>query len=213
MTSDVVVRRADAHDAEELVRLRTVMMGSIDGTPPPLGEWSDVAVASLRRRLPRADASMAAFVVDRPAASGLAASGPVAPGPAGPGLAGPGLAGPGLVGPGLAGPGLAGPGLAGPGLAACAVGVFEERLGSPANPNGLAGYVFNVATDPQYRRRGFSTACMRALLDWFAANDVAVVNLRASDDGLPVYTRLGFELQPGPAMRLTLQAPTRSSAV
>ncbi|MET7402645.1 GNAT family N-acetyltransferase [Dactylosporangium sp. NPDC005572] len=168
MTSDVVVRRADAHDAEELVRLRTVMMAAVDGAAPALGEWSDVAVASLRRRLPQAGASMAAFVVDRPSAAGLAA---------------------------------------------CAVGVFEERLGSPANPNGLAGYVFNVATDPDYRRRGFSTACMRALLDWFAANDVAVVNLRASDDGLPVYTRLGFELQHGPAMRLKLQGPIRSSAV
>ncbi|GGM07831.1 GNAT family N-acetyltransferase [Dactylosporangium sucinum] len=159
MTPDVAVRRAGADDAEELVRLRLVMMESVDGTAPPPGDWSRNAAASLRRRLPLPDAPIAAFVVDRPSP---------------------------------------------PGLVACAVGVFEERLASPVNPNGLAGYVFNVATDPQYRRRGYSTACMRALLAWFAAHDVAVVNLRASDDGLPVYERLGFELQPGPAMRLRL---------
>src|SRR5437588_9010858 len=34
------------------------------------------------------------------------------------------------------------------GLAACAIGVVEQRLGSPANPSGEIGCVFNVATDP-----------------------------------------------------------------
>jgi hypothetical protein len=32
-------------------------------------------------------------------------------------------------------------------LSACAVGVIDARLGSPSNPTGLHGYVFNVATD------------------------------------------------------------------
>ncbi|WP_433605678.1 GNAT family N-acetyltransferase [Dactylosporangium sp. CA-139114] len=93
---------------------------------------------------------------------------------------------------------------ASPGPAACAVGIFEERLGSPANPSGLTGYVFSVATDPAHRRRGHATACRKALLAWFAANGVHRVNLRASEDGLPLYEKLGFELQPGPSMAITL---------
>jgi ribosomal protein S18 acetylase RimI-like enzyme len=149
-------RRAGAGDAEELVRLRIVMLESMDGVPVPAGEWSRRAAASLRRRLPAVDAAIAAFVVDQPGRDRLAA---------------------------------------------CATGVIEERLGSPGNPSGLHGYVFNVATDPEYRRRGHATACLAALLDWFTANDVAHVRLRASRDGLAVYQRLGFAVEPGPSMR------------
>ncbi|GAA2395171.1 GNAT family N-acetyltransferase [Dactylosporangium salmoneum] len=151
------VRRAVADDAEELIRLRIVMLEAMDGAPVPPGEWSRRSAASLRRRLPAGDAGLAAFVVDRPD---------------------------------------------GDGLAACATGTMEERLGSPANPEGLVGYVFNVATDPRYRRRGYSTACLTALLGWFAEHGVRQIRLRPSEEGLPVYERLGFVLEHGPWMVL-----------
>lgn len=154
-----VARRAGVEDAEELLRLRIVMLESVDGEPVALGEWSERALAALRRRLPVPDGNLAAFVVDRPA---------------------------------------------GTGLAACAVGMFEERLGSPANPSGLSGYVFSVATDPSYRRRGYSTACLNALLAWFAGNGVSKVALRASEDGLPMYEKLGFVRHDAPSMGITL---------
>ncbi|MGI5243859.1 GNAT family N-acetyltransferase [Dactylosporangium sp. CA-139066] len=157
MTIDGGARRAGADDAEELIRLRTVMLSAMDGTPVPPGEWSQRAAESLRRRLPAPDAWIAAFVVDRPD---------------------------------------------GEGLAACATGVVEERLGSPANPGGLVGYMFNVATDPAFRRRGYATACVTALLSWFAELAVPQVRLRASVDGLPLYERLGFTLETGPAMQI-----------
>ncbi|MFG2039379.1 GNAT family N-acetyltransferase [Dactylosporangium sp. NPDC048998] len=162
-----VARRATAGDAEELIRLRIVMLESMDGEPVPPGEWSELAVASLRRRLPLPGASIAAFVVDRPVGDG-------------------------------------------PGLAACATGVFEERLGSPTNPGGLTGYVFNVATDARYRRRGYSTACLTGLLGWFADNGVSQVRLRASREGLPVYERLGFVLETGPSMRCSVPSRPRT---
>ncbi|MEU4688458.1 GNAT family N-acetyltransferase [Actinoplanes sp. NPDC023714] len=92
----------------------------------------------------------------------------------------------------------------GPGLAACALGTIEERLGHPNGPDGLAGYVFSVATDPDQRRRGYSRACMTALLDWFRARGVNKVDLRASEDGEPLYESLGFRRTPDPAMRLSL---------
>lgn len=85
-------------------------------------------------------------------------------------------------------------------LAACAVGVIDERLGSPWNPSGRSGYVFNVVTDEAYRRRGLSHACMTALLDWFRANGVVRAQLHASDQGYAMYRRLGFDDAKHPSM-------------
>jgi GNAT superfamily N-acetyltransferase len=92
----------------------------------------------------------------------------------------------------------------GGGLAACAVGTIEERLGTPADPGGRCGYIFNVATDPDQRRRGYSRLCVTALLDWFRSRDIGRIDLRASPDGEPLYLSLGFERTTDPAMRLRL---------
>jgi GNAT superfamily N-acetyltransferase len=88
-------------------------------------------------------------------------------------------------------------------LAACVVGTIEYRLGGPHNPTGETGYVFNVATDPGYRRRGYSRACMTALLAWFRRGGVTKVDLRASAAGEPLYRSLGFARTADPAMRLS----------
>jgi GNAT superfamily N-acetyltransferase len=88
-------------------------------------------------------------------------------------------------------------------LAACVVGVIERRLGGPDNPSGKVGYVFNVATDPGYRRRGYSRACLEALLGWYQRRGVATVDLRASEAGEPLYRSLGFVHTSSPIMRLS----------
>jgi ribosomal protein S18 acetylase RimI-like enzyme len=93
-----------------------------------------------------------------------------------------------------------------PGLAACAVGQVDQRLPGPDDASGLRGYVYNVATDPAYRRRGFSRACMTALLEWFARSGAGVIDLRASPDGEPLYASLGFVRTADPAMRLVRRA-------
>jgi len=87
------------------------------------------------------------------------------------------------------------------GLAACVVGAIDERLPTPGDPNPWRGYVYNVATDPAYRRRGYSRACMQAALAWFAERNVPLVDLRASPDGEPLYASLGFTRTKDPAMR------------
>ncbi|MGC4805751.1 GNAT family N-acetyltransferase [Micromonospora sp. DT233] len=89
-------------------------------------------------------------------------------------------------------------------LAAVAVGTIERRLGGPANPSGLTGYVFNVVTDPGYRRRGYSRACLEALLDWYRKRGVGKIDLRASAEGEPLYRALGFVPTNGPTLRLSL---------
>jgi GNAT superfamily N-acetyltransferase len=90
-------------------------------------------------------------------------------------------------------------------LAACVVGVVEHRLASPENPTGEIGYVFNVATDPGHRRRGYSRACMEKLLDWYRQRGITRVDLRASEEAEPLYRSLGFERTRDPAMRLSLR--------
>ncbi|MEU7907307.1 GNAT family N-acetyltransferase [Actinoplanes sp. NPDC049118] len=89
----------------------------------------------------------------------------------------------------------------GAGLAACAVGAIDERLPGPGDPTGLRGYVYNVATDPGYRRRGYSRACMAALLRWYDRRGVTAVDLRASPEAEPLYHALGFRRTGHPAMR------------
>lgn len=86
-------------------------------------------------------------------------------------------------------------------LAACVVGIVEQRLPHAHNPTGRVGYVFNVSTDPHHRRQGHSRACMRTLLQWYADNDVTMIDLHASAVAEPLYTSLGFA-HAGLAMRL-----------
>jgi GNAT superfamily N-acetyltransferase len=89
-------------------------------------------------------------------------------------------------------------------LAACAVGTVEYRLGRPGSPTGEVGYVFNVATDPDHRRRGHSRRCVTALLDWYRDRGILTVDLRASEAAEPLYRSLGFVRTRDPAMRLQL---------
>jgi len=92
-----------------------------------------------------------------------------------------------------------------PGLAACATGSILRKLPSPANPSGKSGYVFNVSTDLDHRRRGHARACMVALLDWFVGEGVFSVELRASVEAEPLYTSLGFVRTSDPSMKLNLK--------
>ena len=98
-------------------------------------------------------------------------------------------------------------------LASCAVGQIEQRLAGPRVPDGAVGHVGNVATDPAYRRRGYSRACLLALIDWFACRGIGQLDLHASASGEPLYAELGFVRNADPAMRLVLpttQFSTRS---
>ena len=160
MPEVIEVRPAALGDIGELVRLRGVMLTAMYGREPAPGQWQEAAAKTLVRRL--SDASLAAFVVDRPDQPGA--------------------------------------------LAACAVGVIEDRLADPDNPGGGLGYVFNVATDAGYRRRGYSRACLHALLDWYRQRQITTIDLRATPDGEPLYRALGFRPVAAPTMRLRAPA-------
>jgi ribosomal protein S18 acetylase RimI-like enzyme len=52
--------------------------------------------------------------------------------------------------------------------------------------------VLNVYVAPAWRRRGVGEALMRAVLDALAARGIRRIVLHASDNGRPLYERLGF---------------------
>jgi ribosomal protein S18 acetylase RimI-like enzyme len=77
-------------------------------------------------------------------------------------------------------------------LAACAIGTLERRLPGPGHPDGLFGFVFNICTDPDRRRRGYARACTEALLAWFDEKGATRLDLHASTLGQHIYRDLGF---------------------
>jgi GNAT superfamily N-acetyltransferase len=69
-------------------------------------------------------------------------------------------------------------------------------------PGARRGNILNVYTDPAYRRQGIARRLMEVALDWCGAAGIRAVILHASDDGRPLYKKMGF--QPTNEMRLML---------
>jgi GNAT superfamily N-acetyltransferase len=78
------------------------------------------------------------------------------------------------------------------------VGVqLRELLPRPARRGGSLvrgpqGLIVNVYTERAWRRRGVAEALMRELLRWCRSNGIESVVLHASEDGRPLYQKLGF---------------------
>jgi GNAT superfamily N-acetyltransferase len=78
-------------------------------------------------------------------------------------------------------------------LVAAAAGIITRRLPTPFNATGLTGYVQWVATDAEYRRRGLGRLAMTAMLAWYEARHVTVIELHATPVAEPLYLSLGFD--------------------
>jgi GNAT superfamily N-acetyltransferase len=80
------------------------------------------------------------------------------------------------------------------------VGILQRRvpphpydgLGGVVLAEGRQGIVLNVFTERPWRRHGLAGLLMRHALAWAASNGLETLVLHASDDGLPLYERLGF---------------------
>ncbi|MFD4262416.1 GNAT family N-acetyltransferase [Streptomyces sp. NPDC058534] len=68
-----LVRRATAEDAEEVLRLRQVMIDSL-GRGPASTDWHAESLPALRARLADPDGAFAAFVVEAPGRPGAPAA-------------------------------------------------------------------------------------------------------------------------------------------
>ena len=70
----VDVRQATIEDADEIVRLRGLMLGALEGSPPESSPWQDHVRATVASRMSAPEPSLAVFVVDHPTEPGRLAS-------------------------------------------------------------------------------------------------------------------------------------------
>jgi len=80
-----------------------------------------------------------------------------------------------------------------------------ERPPRTADTSYYVGTVYNVFTYPQYRRKGIATKVMGALLADAESLGVASVDLLATEDGKPLYEKLGFTVPAYTPMRIKLK--------
>ena len=64
---------------------------------------------------------------------------------------------------------------------------------TPSDQSGQRRYIFNVYTQPGYRRRGLARRLMETIFDYCHENKINVVSLHASDQGRSLYESLGFK--------------------
>lgn len=77
-------------------------------------------------------------------------------------------------------------------IVSCALLLIIEKPLSPAFINGRTGTVLNVYTRPSHRRRGHARKLMEALLAEATEQRLSVVDLKATEDGYPLYRKVGF---------------------
>lgn len=66
----------------------------------------------------------------------------------------------------------------------------------PGNLAGREGYLLNMYTLPAHRRQGLAGALLDQMADYAVAQQLGRVWLHASDEGRPLYERIGFVANP-----------------
>ena len=89
----------------------------------------------------------------------------------------------------------------------CAFLIVLEKPANPTFPTGKVGTVMNVYTRPVYRRRGFACALLERLISDARKMELSYLELQATEQGLHLYQRLGFnrEISRYLPMRLILK--------
>ncbi|TDO67513.1 ribosomal protein S18 acetylase RimI-like enzyme [Kribbella sp. VKM Ac-2571] len=88
------------------------------------------------------------------------------------------------------------------GVVAGAAGNVYVHAPGPNDLTTLRGHLFNVSTEPDFRRRGLARACVIALMDWFRdETGVGQVELHATAYGIDLYRGLGFTESRYPTLR------------
>lgn len=159
---DTPLRRAEARDALELVRLRHAMFRSM-AAPGSAGRpndsedrsWYSAAVHAIEFQMKRG--TLAAFVVDDPESSYLPDHG-VNRVP----------------------------------LVACAMAALVDRLPGPGLPRGLSGWISSVFVEVPYRGRGLARGLTMASLRWLDEEGVEIIDLAATPQAEGLYRSLGF---------------------
>ena len=64
---------------------------------------------------------------------------------------------------------------------------------SPSFITGKTGTVLNVYTKPEYRKKGYAKKIMNMMLEDAKAENVSIIELKATEDGYSLYRSVGFE--------------------
>lgn len=79
--------------------------------------------------------------------------------------------------------------------------VFREQPGNFKNPSGKVGYVMNMYTLPDFRKRGICTGILNALVDEGTKMGITAFELHATKEGEPLYLKNGFAFHHEPTLR------------
>jgi ribosomal protein S18 acetylase RimI-like enzyme len=71
---------------------------------------------------------------------------------------------------------------------------YYQVLPLMSNLIGNTGYILNVYTLPDYRKRGLASQLLNIIIEESRKRNVGKLYLNATDMGKPVYEKLGFEL-------------------
>lgn len=78
-------------------------------------------------------------------------------------------------------------------IAAACMACIYSTAPLPSCPNGRSAELLNVYTLGEYRRRGLAETLVEITIDELRRRDVGKLLLEYTPDGLPLYTKLGFE--------------------
>lgn len=79
-------------------------------------------------------------------------------------------------------------------IVSMAILCIYDLLPTVKNPSGKNGYIFNVYTLKSYRNKGLSTMLLKNMIEEAKSLGIGKIFLATTDDGLPIYTKLGFKL-------------------
>ncbi len=72
------------------------------------------------------------------------------------------------------------------------------------NPSGKWGYIMNIYTVPEYRRRGVCTGILNEIKKAATEMGIGVLELHATEQGEAVFSKMGYKLHDEPMYRLFL---------
>lgn len=67
-----------------------------------------------------------------------------------------------------------------------------NRIPYGGNLNGAEGYVLNIYTSPQFRKRGFANRILNKIAEYAGENNIKRLFMNSSEQGKNLYSRLGF---------------------
>ena len=71
--------------------------------------------------------------------------------------------------------------------------VIASWPGHPGESMPRKAWILNMYTEPNFRRRGIAKQIMEVMIGWCRSEGFSAVSLHASNDGRPLYERLGFK--------------------